>query len=291
MMKKKTSFFKIIEPYLYLVPCLLVFIIFVYFPFIKTIYLSLFNTSPKGKATLFVGLGNYISMFKSAAFINSLVVTFKFVLLVVIPSILMGLLTSILANSKLKASSTFKVMYALPMAVSSACAAIIWMMLFHPSIGFLNYMLKSNIGWLTDEKWGIVAVSMVTVWMNIGMNFIFMLSGLQGISRELYESASIDGANFFHQFISITLPGLSPTLFFLLVVDIINAFQAFGQVNIMTTGGPGESTNVLVYSIYRDAFFNNRFGMASAESVILFAIMLIVTLIQFKYEERSVFYK
>lgn len=291
MVKKKRSFFKVIEPYLYLIPCLLIFIIFVYFPFVKTIYLSLFNTNPKGKAVLFTGFGNYISLFESPVFIKSLAVTFKFVILVVIPSIIIGLCTALLANVKLKASGIFKVMYAIPMAVSSACAAIIWMMLFHPSIGFLNYALKTNIGWLTDEKWAIAAVSMVTVWMNIGMNFIFLLSGLQTISKELYESASIDGANYFHKLASITLPGLSPTLFFLMVVDIINAFQAFGQVNIMTNGGPGESTNVLVFSIYRDAFFNNRFGMASAESVILFVIMLVVTLVQFKYEERSVFYK
>lgn len=291
MVKKKQSLFKVVEPYLYLIPCLLIFIIFVYFPFFKTIYLSLFNTSPKGKATLFVGLGNYIAIFKSPDFFNSLMVTFKFVILVVIPSIIIGLLTATLANTKLKGSGTFKVMYALPMAVSSACAAIVWMMLFHPSIGYLNYILKTDIGWLTDEKWALVAVSAVTVWMNIGMNFIFVLSGLQGISKDLYESASIDGANFLHQFINITIPGLSPTLFFLLIVDIINAFQAFGQVNIMTTGGPGDSTKVLVFAIYRDAFFNNRFGMASAESVVLFAIMLVLTLIQFKYEKRSVFYK
>ena len=279
-----------LEPYFYLIPCLIIFFVFTYFPFFKTIYLSLFNTNAQGDIASFAGLTNYTDLFKSPSFINSIIVTFKFVILTTIPSILLGLITALLCNSKLKFKEIFNTLYAMPMAVSSAAAAIIWLLLFNPSIGLINLILKKNIAWLTSPFWGLMAVSIVAIWINSGMNFIFITAGLQNIPRELRESASIDGANYFQSLKSIILPCISPTLFFVLIVNIINAFQTFGQINIMTLGGPAEATNVLVYSIYRDAFFNNRFGAASAESIILFVIMFVITIIQFRYEKNNVFY-
>lgn len=279
-----------LEPYLYLIPCLIIFFVFTYFPFFKTIYLSLFNTNAQGDIVSFAGLTNYTDLFKSPSFINSIIVTFKFVILTTIPSIVLGLITALLCNNKLKFKGIFNTMYAIPMAISSAAAAIIWLLLFNPSIGLINLILKKNIAWLTSPFWGLMAVSIVAIWINSGMNFIFITAGLQNIPRELRESASIDGANYFQSFKNIILPCISPTLFFVLVVNVINAFQTFGQINIMTLGGPAEATNVLVYSIYRDAFFNNRFGAASAESIILFAIMFVITIIQFRYEKNNVFY-
>jgi sn-glycerol 3-phosphate transport system permease protein len=151
-------------------------------------------------------------------------------------------------------------------------------------------VLGRNIPWLVSPFWGLMAVSIVAVWMNISINFIFITAGLKNISKELIESAAIDGANYLNTLKNVILPCLSPTLFFVLVINIINGFQTFGQINIMTLGGPGQATNVLVYSIYRDAFFNNRFGAASAESIILFLIMLVITLFQFRYEKNKVFY-
>lgn len=286
----KKSTFAIIEPYLYLVPALILFALFVFYPFVKTIYLSLTITDPIGQVKSFVGFSNYIALFKLASFKNSLIVTVKFAILIVIPCMVFGFLLAVMANTKIKGVGIFRTIYALPMAISSAAAAIIWTFLFHPSMGLINYMFKLNIGWLTDSKWGIIAVSIVTIWMNLGINYIFMIAGLQGISEDLYESASIDGAGVFRKHLSITIPCLSPTIFFLLIINVINTFQIFGQVNLMTKGGPGESTNVLVYSIYRDAFFNNRFDMACAESVILFVIILILTVLQFKFGERRVNY-
>lgn len=284
--KHKTS----IAPYLYVLPALIIFALFIFFPFAKTIYLSLTSTDSQGKVSAFIGLQNYKDLFASPSFKNSLIVTGKFVLLTVIPSMIIGFIAALLANAKIKGVGVFRTIYAMPMAISSASAAIIWMFLFHPSIGIVNYVLKTNIGWLTDEKWGLVAVSIVTVWLNIGMNFIFTIAALQGVPKDLYESASIDGAGIFRKHLHITIPCISPTIFFLLVINIINTFQAFGQINIMTTGGPGEATNVLVHSIYREAFFNNRFGVAGAQSIVLFIILLILTLIQFKFGERKVNY-
>lgn len=280
-----------LEPYLYIIPCFTIFIGFTYFPFFKTIYLSMFNTNAGGEMSSFAGLSNYIDLFKSPSFINSIVVTFKYVILTTIPSILIGLILALVCNNKLKFRGLFSTMYAMPMAVSSASAAIIWMLLFNPSIGLINFLMKRSIGWLTSPFWGFIAVSIVGIWLNSCINFIFITSGLKNIPKELVESASIDGANYFQRLKNVILPCLSPTLFFVLIINIINGFQTFGQINIMTLGGPGEATNVLVYSIYRDAFFNSRFGAASAESIILFSLMFIITLIQFRYEKKKVFYK
>lgn len=286
--KKKLNF---LEPYIYLVPCLIIFVGFTYFPFFKTIYMSLYNTNAQGEMSSFAGLSNYIDLFKSPSFINSIFVTFKFVILTTIPSIVIGLILALAINNKLKFKGLFSTFYAMPMAVSSASAAIIWMLLFNPTIGLVNFVLKKNIPWLASPFWGFIAVAVVSIWLSSCMNFIFIIAGLKNIPEELNESASIDGANYFQRLKNIVLPCLSPTLFFVTVINIINGFQAFGEINIMTQGGPAGATNVLVYSIYRDAFFNNRFGAASAESIVLFIIILLITLVQFKYEKKKVFYQ
>ena len=284
------STLKKIEPYLYLIPCLIGFLIFMFYPFLKTLFLSFNITNASGEAVEFVGFDNYIELFSSSDFIGSIMVTIKFVLLTAIPAIIIGLFLAVLANRKLKGSKIYEVMYAMPMAVSSAAAAIIWMLLFHPSIGFINYILKAQIGWLTDEKIAIFSVALVTVWLNIGINFIFILTGLKNIPDELNESAQIDGAKRFRKFFRLTLPLISPTLFFVIFINMINSFQTFGQIKLLTLGGPANSTNVIVYEIYREAFSNNRFETACAESIILFFIILAITLIQLKFEKKGVHY-
>lgn len=286
--KKSLSF---LEPYMYIVPCLVIFIAFTYFPFFKTIYMSLYNTNAQGDLSSFAGLSNYSDLFKSAGFINSILVTFKFVIVTTIPSIIIGLILALAANNKLRLKGVFSTFYAMPMAVSSSSAAIIWLLLFNPGIGLVNFVLGRSIGWLSSSFWGFIAVAVVDIWLHGCMNFIFIIAGLQNIPRELSESASIDGANYFQRLKNVILPCLSPTLFFVLVINVVSSFQAFGEINIMTQGGPAGATNVLVYSIYRDAFFNNKFATASAESIILFVIILVVTLIQFKYEKKKVFYQ
>lgn len=286
--KKSLSF---LEPYMYIVPCLVIFIAFTYFPFFKTIYMSLYNTNAQGDLSSFAGLSNYSDLFKSAGFINSILVTFKFVIVTTIPSIIIGLILALAANNKLRLKGVFSTFYAMPMAVSSSSAAIIWLLLFNPGIGLVNFVLGRSIGWLSSSFWGFIAVAVVDIWLRGCMNFIFIIAGLQNIPRELSESASIDGANYFQRLKNVILPCLSPTLFFVLVINVVSSFQAFGEINIMTQGGPAGATNVLVYSIYRDAFFNNKFAAASAESIILFVIILVVTLIQFKYEKKKVFYQ
>lgn len=278
------------EPYLYLIPCFLGFLIFTFYPFIKTIFLSFNSTNASGDIAGFVGMDNYKELFSASDFIVSILVTFKFVIITAIPSIIIGLALAMLANRKLKGSKVYEVMFAMPMAVSSAAAAIIWMLLYHPSIGILNYILKAQIGWLTDDKIALYSVALVTVWLNIGLNFIFILTGLKNIPNELNESSQIDGAKLGRKFFRLTIPLISPTLFFVVFINMINSFQAFGQVKLLTLGGPANATNVLVYDIYRQAFLNNRFETACAESIVLFIIILIITLIQLKFEKKGVYY-
>ena len=184
----------------------------------------------------------------------------------------------------------FSTSYALPMAIASSSAAMIFQIMLHPAVGIVNKLLGLDINWLNDPKTALICVAILTAWLNSGINFLYFSAGLGNIDETIYERASVDGASSVQQFFSLTLPGLSPIMFYTLVVNIIQAFQSFGQIKILTEGGPNESTNVIVYSIYRDAFFNYRFGNAAAQSVILFIIIMIITLIMFRIEKKGANY-
>ncbi|WP_083258634.1 carbohydrate ABC transporter permease [Cellulosilyticum sp. I15G10I2] len=281
----------VLEPYGYLLPCLILFGTFVYFPFVKTIYLSLALTNRRGKAVEFVGLGNYKEIFASEAFYNSLFVTFRFVLMIIIPCIGIGLLLALLVNHNIKGKRIYEVMFSMPMAIASAPAAIIWTMIFHPTNGIANALLKTDIRWLADPKTALWAIALVTIWLGVGINFIFLLTGLKSIPAELIESAEIDGARYTQKLRCILLPLLTPQMFFVIFMNIVNAFQAFGQIKLLTQGGPGDATNVLVYGIYKEAFVNGRFDMASTQSIILFVIVFTITMVQFAFEKKGVHYQ
>lgn len=283
---KKSSFFQLAEPYLYLAPAMIFFVLFLFWPFFKTIRLSFAMTTPLGEVASNVGLSNYISIFTSQKFLNSLFVTFKYAIMTVVFSIALGFVLAIVSSEDLKGAQFFRTVFALPMAVSAAAASVVFMFIFHSSMGILNKVLGTNIGWLTDPKYALIAVTLVTVWMNIGLNFIYVTAALQSVPVDLYESASLEGVGFFAKHRYITIPCISPTLFFLLIINVINAVQAYAQVKMMTQGGPANSTNVIVYEIYQEAFMNSRFGMACAESMILFAILLALTLLQFRLEKK-----
>jgi len=279
-----------ITPYFYLIPSMLVFAIFLFYPFFKTIYLSLYKTNKMGQAKLFVGLGNYQELLGSASFRNSLKVTLIFVVIVVFGSMILGLVAAVLCNKAFPGIRFFSTAYALPMAIASSSAAMIFQIMLHPSVGIVNKLLGLDINWLNDPKTALYCVAILTAWLNSGINFLYFSAGLGNIDETIYERASVDGASGVQQFFSLTLPGLSPIMFYTLVVNIIQAFQFFGQIKILTEGGPKESTNVIVYSIYRDAFFNYRFGSAAAQSVILFIIVMFITLVMFRIEKKGVAY-
>ena len=276
--------------YGYLIPSLLIFGVFLFYPFFKTIYLSMYKTNKMGEAKIFVGAGNYVDLLTSPSFYNSLMVTAIFVLIVVIGGMALGLLGAVLCNQAFPGIRIFSTAYALPMAIASSSAAMIFKIMLHPSIGIVNKILGLNINWINDQRYALVCVAVLTAWLNSGINFLYFSAGLSNIDESIYERASVDGANAVQKFFRLTLPGLSPIMFYTLVVNIIQAFQSFGQVKVLTQGGPGESTNLIVYSIYRDAFFNYRFGSAAAQSVILFLIIMVLTLLMFRAEKKGVSY-
>lgn len=290
MKEKVTKLGRSAGPYLFLVPSLFIFTLFIFYPFVKTIYLSLFMTDKLGQAKLFVGLGNYIDLFTSKSFYNSLLVTCIFVVIVVGLSMFLGLVTALLVNKNFPGIRVFSTAYALPMAIASTAAALIFEIMLDPTIGIVDKLFGTDINWIHDERYALICVAVLTAWLNSGINYLYFSAGLSNIDETIYERASVDGAGEWQKFTKLTLPGLSPILFYTFVVNIILAFQSFGQVKILTEGGPGESTNLIVYSIYRDAFFNFKFGSASAQSVILFIIVMVLTLIMFRLEKKGVKY-
>ncbi|MDD4081468.1 MAG: sugar ABC transporter permease [Eubacteriales bacterium] len=286
----KKGFYATIEPYLFLLPAFTIFALFLFYPFGRTIYLSTYLTDKLGNAKVFWGLRNYTDLFSSSSFWASVGVTFQFVAIVAFGGLIVGLTTSLLTTRKYPGVTFASASYAMPVAIASAAASMAFRMILHPTNGLLNILLGTQVNWTGDPKWALFSVSMVTIWLASGINFIFISAGLRGVPDELYESASIDGAGYWRKLVSITLPSISPTLFFQIIINIISAFQSFSQIRLLTQGGPGDATNVIVYAIYRDAFFNFRFGTAAARSIILFVIVLIITLIQFSFEKRSVHY-
>ncbi len=280
---------------LYLSPAIVLFSVFVFYPMFKTVYLSFFLTDARGNAALFVGLENYLYLFDSTSFKKSMKATWLFALYTVPSIVLISFFLALLANEKLRGIGFFRTIFTSTMGMSVAASAVIWLFLFHPTVGVLNTLLGylgiRPIPWLLDSKWALVSIAITTIWMNIGFSFLIILGGLQNISQDLYESARIDGAGYFYQLFRITIPLLSPTLFFILIITFINSFQSFGQVDILTKGGPAEATNLIVYAIYQDAFINYQFGTASARAVILFFMVLGLTLLQFKFLEKKVHYQ
>ncbi len=281
---------------LYLLPSLAAFTLFVFYPLLKTVYLSTYASNPFGLASeVFIGLDQYKTALASPAYRQSLGVTILYTLYTVPLGLLIALCLAVLANVRVRGISVYRVAFAATIGVSGAAASVIFLLLYNPSAGVLNYFLTSlglpAVQWLTQPGSALWAIAIASIWLTLGFNFTVLLSGLQGIPEDLYESARIDGASALRTFRSVTLPLLSPTLFFVTVISTISAFQSFAQIHILTKGGPVGSTNVVVYSIYRDAFFNFQTGYASAQAVILFLIILTLTAIQFKVLESKVFYQ
>lgn len=289
-LKKKGRQF--IKPYLFLLPSLLVFMLFVFYPFIKTVLHSFTLTNAQGIAVEFAGLENYIRLFKSKQFINSLVVSVKFAPLVAIPTLVIAFFLAALVHKRTRGTRLNEVMYSLPMAIASAPAATIWTMLLAPNkSGMINFLFNTEIRWLNDANFALYAVAFVTIWMSLGASFIFLLTGLRNVPEDLIESAHIDGAGYFTRLFRIIVPVASPQIFFVVFLNITTSFQAFAQIRLLTQGGPSYSTNVLVYSIYQSGIRDGRFETAFAQSIILFIIILIMTLVQFKLENRTVHYQ
>lgn len=280
---------------LYLLPALILLGVFLFYPMFKTLYFSFNDVTGGGLVQGFIGWDHYIELIHSAEFRKSMIGTFLFVLYTVPAEIIIALFLAVIASEKLRGIGVFRTIFSSTLGVSVAAGATIFLFLFHPSLGVLNNILEmvgiGGVEWLTSSKWALFAVALTTIWMHIGINFIILLGGIQNVSAELYESAKIDGAGYWPRLFKITIPMLSPVLFFVTIIAVIGSFQTFGQIDILTGGGPAGSTNIIVYSIYQEAFSYGNFGFASAQAILLFLVILIVTFIQFRVGEKRVHYQ
>jgi sn-glycerol 3-phosphate transport system permease protein len=274
-------------------PSLAVFGTFQFYPLVRTAWLGLHRQDPFGLRRVYVGVSQYADVITSDRFINSLKATAAFAAITVPSGLVLGLGLALLANEQIRGITFFRTVFSSTVATSVAVASLMWLTLFNPSIGVFNQFLDSigrdPVRWLDDADTALYAVSATTVWQNLGVTFIIILAGLQALPDDLYEAARVDGIGAWGRFRHITLPLLSPTLLFASVVLLINSFQSFGQIDLLTQGGPLDRTNVIVYDIFTQ-FRAGNVGVASAEAVVLFVIVLVLTLAQFRVLERRVFY-
>jgi sn-glycerol 3-phosphate transport system permease protein len=247
-----------------------------------------------GLKTQFVGLQNYAALFKDGNYLESFKVTALFSALVAFFGIAISLLLATMADRVLRGALAYKTLLIWPYAVAPAIAGVLWAFLFAPSIGIVTYVLKGagvNWNWIIQGDQALLLVVIAAVWNQISYNFLFFLAGLQSIPKSLIEAAAIDGAGPARRFWTIVFPLLSPTTFFLLVVNIVYAFfSTFGIIDATTQGGPGQATNILVYKVYHDGVKAADLGGSSAQSVILMAIVIALTVVQFRFVEKKVQY-
>jgi sn-glycerol 3-phosphate transport system permease protein len=293
-MEKRVVFSHKTLPYLLLAPQLAVTIVFFFWPAGQAMWQSFRLEDPFGFSSQFVGLSNFIELFASSNYVDSFKVTAIFSVLVAVLGLTISLVLAVMADRVVKGAGIYKTLLIWPYAVAAAVAGVLWLFLFSPSVGVLAvYLMEAGISWnpRLDGDDAMILVVIASVWKQISYNFLFFLAGLQSIPRSLIEAAAIDGASPARRFWTIVFPLLSPTAFFLLVVNIIYAFfDTFAIIDIMTQGGPGESTAILVYKVYTTGFKGLDIGSSAAQSVILMVIVILLTVMQFRYIDRKVNY-
>lgn len=277
--------------YAFILPNLIGYTVFVFVPVVFSFILSVMSWDGSQRPMEFVGIQNFVTIFGDRVFRGTLVHTISYALMTVLPTLILALLLAVLLNSKIKGVAIFRTAFYFPYIASIVAVGAVWNMLFQPDIGPINEMLRF-IGiqnpprWVVDKDWAMVSVSIVSVWKYMGYYMIVYLAALQGISSSLYEAASMDGANGWQKLLYITVPMLTPTTFFVLIMLTIQCFKVFDLVYVMTGGGPGNATKTLVNYIYEKAFTSWEFGPASAGAIVLFVIVLTITLIQFQGEKK-----
>jgi sn-glycerol 3-phosphate transport system permease protein len=293
-MEKRVVFTHKTLPYLLLLPQLAITVVFFFLPAGQAMWQSFRMEDPFGLSSQFVGLSNFIDLFANDDYIDSFQTTAVFSLLVAVLGLSISLLLAVMADRVIKAASIYKTLLIWPYAVATAVAGVLWLFLFSPSVGILAVMLaKLGISWnpRLDGTDAMTLVVLASVWKQISYNFLFFLAGLQAIPRSLIEAAAIDGASPARRFWTIVFPLLSPTTFFLLIINVIYAFfDTFAIIDIITQGGPGSETSILVYKVYNAGFKGLDLGSSAAQSVILMLIVIVLTVVQFRYIDRKVNY-
>ena len=293
-MEKRVVFQNRWLPYLLVAPQLAITLIFFFLPAGQAIYQSVLMQDPFGLSTEFVGLQNFETLLSDPNYVSSFKITMVFSALVAFLGLAISLLLAVGADRVLRGASAYKTFLIVPYAVAPAVAGVLWMFIFNPTLGVLSYVMRMfGIDWnyLVDADQALTLLVIAAVWKQVSYNFIFFLAGLQAIPKSLLEAAAMDGAGPFRRFWTVVFPLLSPTTFFLLVMNIVYAFfDTFAIVDATTMGGPGQDTNILVYKVFVDGFRNMDFGGSAAQSVILMVMVIILTVIQFRFIERRVNY-
>jgi len=295
-MAPKSAFNNRILPYFLLAPSFIIIGYFLFYPTYETFRLSLYRLGPFAIKKIFIKFGNFVDLFTSADYLHSFKISFVFSLSVVIFGLAISLWLAVLINRKIRGINFYRAALIWPYALSPAIAGALWVFLFDSSAGYLNYFFSILFDlkpkWLTTGSLALVVVTAAATWKNIGYNIVFFLAGLQNVPKDIQEAAGIDGANRFQVFWRITFPLLSPMTFFLLIMNLIYSyFGSFGLIHVMTEGGPANATNILIYDLYKEAFINHNAGLASAESIILFVLVVVLTLLQFGTSGRGVHYQ
>ena len=270
---------------IYLLPSMLIFILFTIYPFAKTFITSFFATSTTGDMTKFIGLQNYIDLFTNGNYLQSLGTTFLYTILTVPLTVIISLLLAVLSAEDRPGMGVFRTIFSSTMGISVAAGSVFWNLLFHPTAGLLNQVIRwfggQPIGWLMDTHYAIFAVSAVSIWMNIGFSYLVLMGGLKNIDDSHYESVEIVGGGFFYRLRKVTIPLISPSLFFVCTISLINAFQSFGLIDMLTSGGPNHATDTIMYYIYYQAFKLYQYGYGNAMGVILAIIIALLSALQF----------
>ncbi len=293
-MEKRVVFRSAWLPYALLAPQIAVTVVFFFLPAFQAVWYSFQLQDAFGLNTQFVGLQNFADLFRDSHYLESFKVTAFFSVSVAVAGLSISLLLATMADRVLRGALAYKTLLIWPYAVAPAVAGVLWAFLFAPSIGIITYVLKGmgvDWNWIIHGDQAMLLVVIASVWKQISYNFLFFLAGLQSIPKSLIEAAAIDGASPLRRFWTIVFPLLSPTTFFLLVVNIVYAFfDTFGVIDATTLGGPAQSTQILVYKVYHDGVKSADLGGSSAQSVILMAIVIALTVVQFRFVERKVNY-
>jgi sn-glycerol 3-phosphate transport system permease protein len=293
-MEKRVLFRSAWLPWLLVAPQMTVILVFFFWPASQAIWQSMQSEDAFGISSAFVGLENFQTLFDDPAYIESFKVTALFSVLVAGSGIALSLMLAIFADRILRGGLVYKTFLIIPYAVAPAIAGVLWVFMFSPSIGVVSYFLRyMGMDWnhLLNSNHALSLIVVAAVWKQISYNFLFFLAGLQSIPKALIEAAAIDGAGPLRRFITIQFPLLSPTTFFLLVINIVYAFfDTFAIVHATTEGGPGRDTAILVYKVWHDGFKALDLGGSAAQSVVLMVIVVALTVIQFRYVEKKVQY-
>lgn len=284
-----------LQGYAFLAPSFLILGVFVYFPVLYAAWLSLWRWRILRGEPTFIGLDNYTFLFSSEDFWQAMWNTFYFAAGSIPTGMAIALVIALLLNRPLRGLAIYRTAYFLPTITSLVAVSIVWLWIYHPDVGLANYLLNlvglPSVRWLNAPQSAMPALIILGIWRGLGYNVIIYLAGLQNIPQHLYEAAKIDGANRWQLFRHVTWPLLTPTSFFIFIIAIINSFQSFTQVDVMTQGGPIGSTTVIVYYLYKQAFQQFTMGYGSAIAMVLFAMILGLTLIQIKVLGPRVHYQ